>query len=310
MDVSIVVCTRNQHKSLGRLLGSVDSQHVPENVSWELVVVDNGSTDDTGRVVAEFVKCGKGNARLVHERRRGKSFALNRGVAASSGKIIAFTDDDVILGENWLEILSAEFVRDRELQGLGGRVELYDNLDLPIAVRLSRERKRIRYDEFDAQYIPIIGANWAFRRAIVDRLGGFDTNLGPGSAIGAVAEDVDFLYRALKADAKVLYSPDVIVYHNHGRRTETESSAAMHGYVVGRGAFYAKHVRRGDRFVQRLALREGYETVRDLVGRIPNRRRFLKNAHMLAWLGVGMFRWFRQQGRRDLRRVQRVAELQ
>jgi len=86
----------------------------------------------------------------------------------------------------------------------------------------------------------------AFSRATVDAVGGFDESLGAGTRCGS-GEDTDFLFRVSRKGLKIVYAPDLVVYHNHGRRTEEEAVRLRRNYAVGRGSFYCKHVLAGDR---------------------------------------------------------------
>ena len=80
-----------------------------------------------------------------------------------------------------------------------------------------------------------------FTRRVLDEVGEFDTKFGAGTKI-ASGEDTDFLYRAYKQGFKILYSPEVLLYHNHGRKTEAQARSSSRGYALGRGAFYCKHI--------------------------------------------------------------------
>jgi GT2 family glycosyltransferase len=80
----------------------------------------------------------------------------------------------------------------------------------------------------------------------------FDPRLGPGARIPAI-EDLDLLYRVFRRDLKICYVPDVLVYHNHGRTTDLQIEALNRNYVIGRGAFYCKHILRGDSRILRMA---------------------------------------------------------
>jgi len=83
-------------------------------------------------------------------------------------------------------------------------------------------------------------------------LGGFDTAIGSGAFIGS-GNDVDVLYRAYRAHMKVVYNPDIVVFHNHGRRTLDEIRRLRRRYAIGRGALYAKHALRGDMEMAKMA---------------------------------------------------------
>ena len=124
------------------------------------------------------------------------------------------TDDDCVADENWVAALLKEFTADASLGLLGGHIELYDPRDLPMTIRLSRERMPFT---LGAIAIHAVSANMAIRASEVAKIGPFDDDLGPGSPQLA-GEELDFVYRAYKAGVKILYTPDAVVYHHHGRR--------------------------------------------------------------------------------------------
>mgnify|MGYP006266494155 CR=1 FL=1 len=248
---SLVICTRNRARSLETCLGRFLAGNKGHAAELEVLIVDNGSSDDTRAVVERLA--GASSLRVVYlrEDRAGKSRALNLGVRTARGEVVLCTDDDCIPADDWVQRCLAEFEADPELGLIGGRVELADPDDAPVALSLGRER-RVYRSIFDVDPGPaIIGANMAFRRALFGEIGGFDTRLGPGTR-GSSAEDYDFVYRAIRAGEKVAYVPDAVVRHRHGRRTETDVRAARIGYAVGRGAFYGKYAVR-DREVRKSA---------------------------------------------------------
>ena len=97
MNITVILCTFNRSQSLVRALGSVVLSRLPEAVTWEVLVVDNNSCDQTREVVADFCARYPGRFRYVFESEPGKSNALNRGVAEAHGDVLAFMDDDVIV---------------------------------------------------------------------------------------------------------------------------------------------------------------------------------------------------------------------
>ena len=184
-------------------------------MSWELIVVDNNSSDGTDSVIAAFEQ--KRTLPLMHlvERRRGKSLALNTAIYRARGEIVAFTDDDCVVDPSWLRTVVREFEADSSLGGVGGRVELYDRNDHTLGTRTERQRQLYRPIE---RLALIFGCNMAFSRRVLRDTGEFDPWLGPGSRCRS-GEDVDLLYRAHKRASKSCDVPDLVVYHNHGRRT-------------------------------------------------------------------------------------------
>jgi len=261
IDVSIIVCSYNRCENLRKLLQSVTALAMPRDLTWEVVVVDNNSTDETANVAKTFCTRDTQHFRYVFEGQQGKSFALNTAVKTARGRIFAFTDDDAILPADWIARIVDEFAADPQLAGLGGRVELYNTEDGAVGSRRGTTRFTLDLKHFPADNIPIIGCNMAMKREVIDALGGFDTGLGPGAKAG-VGEDLDFLYRVLRSGFKIVYSPDVHVFHGHGRQTKAAIDRVRKNYIAGRGGFYWKHIRRGDRRVAKLAFWEVHGTLR------------------------------------------------
>ena len=109
MDISVVLATYNRASSLQVTLESLLALVSPAGLSWELLVVDNNSTDLTRLNVEKFAAIAKFPVRYVFERKQGRSAALNTGIVDARGEIVAFTDDDVILHRDWLVNLNRTF---------------------------------------------------------------------------------------------------------------------------------------------------------------------------------------------------------
>ena len=250
MKISVIVASHNRSENLQMFLKSIDNQKVPDGSDWEVFIVDNNSSDDTKDATQLFIQRNPGKFRYIFEKKLGKSLALNAGICAAHGDVLVFTDDDCIPDSGWLGAIVNEFASDPSLFVLGGRVELYCKEDRPITIRTHRER--ISFCSLDQLFSLIPGCNMAFRRSVFDAVGDFDPVLGPGARVEA-AEDIEFLYRVFKKGFKIVYCPDVLVYHNHGRRTDAQVQALNHKYVVGRGAFYCKYILRADLSVLKMA---------------------------------------------------------
>lgn len=188
--------------------------------------------------------------RYLFEPRTGKCHALNTAIAAARGEVVAFLDDDSIPSRDWLTSIWSEFVADPGLGALAGRVELANPADLPIMIITGRKRRVARRFEEDVDGY-FAGLNWAARRSMLTAVGEYDTHFGPGARFQST-EDLEFAYRMWRAGAKMLYAPSVLTFHNHGRRTEQASRALLWSYCIGRGAFYAKYLLRGDTYAARL----------------------------------------------------------
>jgi glycosyltransferase involved in cell wall biosynthesis len=251
--ISVIVCTYNRAHRLEQTLKSLQEMAVPVGLPWELIIVDNNSSDNTQEIVDGFINKPDLNAKYITERHQGISYARNIGIQESSGNIIAFTDDDCIVDRHWIASISRGFQSGESISGIGGRVELYNKMDRPVSVRIYREKMTL--SSIDRLFNLIIGCNMAFARHVFDEVGMFDTDFGVGTKF-ASAEDSDFLYRAYKKGLKVIYSPDILVYHNHGRRNDEQINQLYKGYAIGHGAFYCKYILMADKEVLRLACSE------------------------------------------------------
>jgi GT2 family glycosyltransferase len=281
---SVIICTRNRASQLQRCLQKFNElQTICE--SWELIVVDNNSSDDTKAVVQKFIASASVKVSYVLEYRKGLSYARNRGVAEASGSIIAFTDDDCFIDAHWAGTIVREFAADPSLAVLGGRVEQADQDAPPVGVRAFSDRKRI--SSFDELFGRMIGCNMAFSRQVFEVIGGFDPLLGKGTVSGS-AEDLDLLYRAFKMSLNMVYVPEAVVFHAHGRTSMSSLQRVHDEYAKGRGGFYCKHMVRGDFDIAKRAGREILDLARASLSRTnahvarPSPPRVLRNLAMGA----------------------------
>ncbi len=233
--ISIVVCTRNRAGWLPKTLHHYEQ--VVASVPVGLVVVDNGSTDDTARVLSEFAQTTRLDFRTTTELLPGVSRARNRGWRLADASIVAFSDDDCYPQPDYVDQIW-EKLQDPAIGYLGGRVLLYDPDDFPITIQTNPVRASIPPHSWPVDGA-IHGANLAARRAALEATGGFDEFLGPGCRIPA-AEDVDWLGRASAAGFAGAYEPDVVVLHHHRRRSDHDVKALRRSYDTGRGAYIVK----------------------------------------------------------------------
>jgi len=178
------------------------------------------------------------------------SVAQNLALRTAQGELLAITDDDCRLSKDYVKDLLRHDASDGdELVLRGGRIELGDPTDLPLAIKTTPTRLRFnrrmnpatnptRRDTIIGQ---ISGCNMTMRRAVAERLGGFDEHFGPGAAITSGA-DADYLFRAYISDITIEYVHDMAVSHHHGRKKKTVGYQLMRGYSIGAGALYAKYV--------------------------------------------------------------------
>jgi len=255
-DVSIVVCTRNRPHAIVICLDAIAAAiQKATSASVEVVLVDNGSDDETGRVAGDWIRAHpRLRAVLVNEPRKGLSRARNAGVSAASGVWLAFTDDDCRLDPDYIGNLLAHAERDERPVLRGGRVLLGDPGDINFTtLDVSRRRvfapasEKARPSEHIGGWI--LGCNMAIRRDAILKVGRFDERFGAGAQFKA-GEDSDFIIRCHLAGISVEYVPDMLVHHHHGRRTQAQIDALLAAYDEGEGALYVKHFRRYPEFAR------------------------------------------------------------
>lgn len=213
-ELTLIVATRNRQDSVRRLLSQLK---VPPGCNWELLIVDNGSADDT--VLRNVTEAA--GARFVREPQRGKGNALNAGIRLAQGELLVFTDDDIEPGPGWLEQLHAASLRHPDAEVFGGRI-LVRSQSIPSWIRRSRNLHEILLTEHDLgdeerPYPPNrfpLGPNMAVRRRA---LAGFDApwdpELGPGSALPVGDECCFFCNIGQGGGNKRIYVPAAVVYH-------------------------------------------------------------------------------------------------
>lgn len=283
-QVSLVVCTCERAPALRRCLETIAALDF-EPSAWELIVVDNGSSDDTTRLLRDFAARAAFRVEVLREGRRGKSNALNTGVAAASSPIVAFTDDDCYVERDFLTQITSAFQND-DYGFVGGRVLLHDPCDAPVTIK---EETQVERFPAGTCLVPgaIHGANMAVRRDAWRAVGGFDPLLGPGGRL--VAEEVDLLTRISFAGWNGAYLPGPTVRHHHGRKPGAGLIEVTSRYARGTGAYYMKGCLR--RSTRPLFARRWYWLVLTLV----RRRRFHDLLDVLG--GSTEYVWRRVVGR-------------
>lgn len=192
---------------------------------WELLIVDNNSNDHTREVVENFGADTSLNISYIFEKQQGKSYALNTGIANSRGQILAFTDDDVIVDKRWVASI-IEASTKYSHKAFGGKViplwldpippwiqptGPYANPIIGAAI-VSHDKGDEVKEYGEDMWVPI-GANMFFRRDVLEKYGGFRTDLGPRGDILGPHEDSEMGFRLKNNGEKILYYPNAIVYH-------------------------------------------------------------------------------------------------
>ena len=217
--ISVVIPVRNAKDTLLETLGGLSRQSYPG--PWEVVVVDDGSTDGSGELAREWAE-GEQRARVVDAPGgRGAAHVRNAGARAAHGDFIAFCDADDVPHDDWLSGL-ARAAGDADL--VGGRTE-YERLSDPLVLSWHPERPRDRLPEFLGFLPTASGANAGIWRDVFETLGGFDQSTASG-------EDVDLSWRAQLASFTLGFGVDAVV---HYRYRPTLGGLAAQYYKYGKG---------------------------------------------------------------------------
>lgn len=251
IEVSVVVSSYNRAQLLEGTLRALVSQEVPDSLDWEIVVVDNNSSDTTAQLVTGFSKTTVTPVRYIFEPKQGISHARNRGIEEARGSIIAFIDDDVLPELDWVPQLSAAIHR-WKADGIGGRI-LPRWEGRPPRWLIQNPRLLSHLAIMDAGESSVLvfpmkgrtqvwGANMAFRRELLEAIGGFDTGLGAVGGRLFRGEDVDLINRALQRGSKIVYDPAVTVFHRVGYERMRKVYFRKLSFYIGRGEVWAKPV--------------------------------------------------------------------
>lgn len=217
--ISAIICTHNRSQYLGAAIDSLLAQDF-EAESFEVVVVDNGSSDRTRDVVTERLPHPR--LRYIWEPTLGLSVARNRGATETQSPILAYLDDDAVASPHWLRTLYAAYQANDKLAVAGGKVTLLwpEGVQPPAWLSPGLAGNLGAYDlgdeiaYIDNPGLTPRGLNYSIRRAFLESVGGFDPNLGRVGNILLSNEELMMTELALKQGWQVAYLPEALVAHN------------------------------------------------------------------------------------------------
>lgn len=253
VDATILICTWNRAELLRTTLQSIADLRVTTPLRWEVIVVDNNSSDHTRDVVLGFADGYPVPLRYLFEGKQGKSSAMNTGLAAISAPIIVFTDDDVKVAPHWLDAACQPLVAQRDVAYTGGPVRPMWEAPPPAwfagtgsvlwgtLAMLDYGKEPFIFE--DRQRVPL-GVNWAIRRDLLDAVGGFNPRLGRSSGKVLLGQELpEFFSRTRAAGVRGLYVPAMEVHHHvpAARVTADYSRRWWYGKGVSRARMEALH---------------------------------------------------------------------
>jgi len=223
MDISIIICTYNRVDNLKECFDCLASQEISSTFTWEVLLVDNNSTDHTKQFTLDYAAQANFKLRYSFEAQQGLSHARNYGVNNSTGDIVIFIDDDIRVSKNWLQAIVYAF-NTQQCDAVGGRIHIESPAKLPKWITPdmygflghqdfgNEPRPMDGYKEFP------FGGNMAVKRSVFDKIGLFDTSMGrKGAGLKKEelfkGEETDFFHRLADVGGRFYYQPEALVLH-------------------------------------------------------------------------------------------------
>lgn len=229
ISISASVITRNRCQSLARCIGSIFKQEFSE--PYEIIIIDDNSTDDTERVVASLKSQAPPNVSLTyirHEEHGGLCAGRNAAIRFSSAEVVAFTDDDCIARPDWLNTLARYHQKYPGVAAVGGHVAngCRDSIVAEIGQQLISQNI-INYTQADGTTCFLVGNNSSYKRKIIEEIGYWDEKLKYGG------EDNNIQGKIIAAGYKMLYAPSAEIVHFQ-RSTVSSMFKQYYKYGVGK----------------------------------------------------------------------------
>ena len=218
MSITVIVCTYNRCDAVIKALDSIAVQVLPPSVEWDVLIVDNNSTDNTRQVVENYCLQNPSRFSYVFEKKQGLSNARNTGIEKARGNVLAFTDDDAIVGPEWLQNLTSSLLSG-ECAAAGGRIVPVWPAAVPKWLSHQDLVTLGPFGGFDLGPEPkpltrsFYGGNMAVRRDVVEKYGGFRADLGRSSTNLMGREDIEIANRLIAAGEKLRYEPNAVIWH-------------------------------------------------------------------------------------------------
>jgi glycosyltransferase involved in cell wall biosynthesis len=219
IKLSLIIATYNRAERLERALGSLSAQTLPAEL-WEVVVVNNNSSDDTLVRFARFVAAHPElNAHIFTETRQGVSHARNRAIIESRGEYIAVIDDDETVNAGFLKEYYDFFEAYPHAAAAGGRIRPQYEVAPPKWLSPRTIRPIVGTIDLGDKIIPFShgrffgGGNMGLRRTAIDKYGVFDPALGRTGTSLMAGEEKELFYRLKDAGEQIYYLPNAIINH-------------------------------------------------------------------------------------------------
>ena len=274
--ISVLIATKDRNEDLSRCLKSILKNQYTD---FEILVLDQSHSELS---LCLIKKINNKKIRYYHIPKKGKSGALNYGIKEARGKILAFTDDDCIVSDNWLSTISSVFEQNKQIEMLFGKSLPYKKaahkkLICPAVFSLNSSHivSKPSHHAIDIGF----GNNMALRKKLDQKDQFFNTWLGPGS-IAYAAEDADIALRFLINKKKIKYDSRLLIFHNKWLTPKQNFYQSLR-YLCGETACYGYYSFKGYEFAK-LVIKNNFDDsfskVKKLISKIVNLQKIDKRA--------------------------------
>ena len=247
IDFSVIVCTHNRAAILTDCVDSLLTQTIDKS-RFEIIIVDNNSTDNTEEIAKDFVK-NNSNIKYLQEKTVGYSAPRNCGWKNALGNIVAYIDDDEIAAPDWLESIEKAFQIEEKPDIIGGIYLIkYDKIppDWFIESMGGTNKNRQKGILNQRKDCYLAGGNIAFKKEVLEKLNGFSNDFNMKNGFLMMGEDTDICQRAKNAGFKLFYDPNIKIYHRMNqnnydieiRKQKAEKTGMAARFVLGRLPFF------------------------------------------------------------------------
>lgn len=251
--ISAIICTHNREQYLGLAIDSLLQQDFAE---FEVIVVDNASTDGTRQVVEARLPHAK--LRYIYEPITGLSVARNTGAKIAQSSILAYLDDDAIATPQWLRVLYSAYENHPKLAIAGGKVTLIwpEGITSPpwlsdnLAGNLGAYNLGEQWVDIKNPGLTPRGLNYSIRRSFLEKIGGFDINLGRVGKRLLSNEELQMTELALQQGWQVAYIPEALVAHHVAPERVNRSWFMERGWWQGISECYREQLAGRDGMIQ------------------------------------------------------------
>lgn len=214
-EISVAVCTYNRADVLPKCLESLADQSASSEL-FEVLIIDNNSTDDTKRIALDFCK-NHNNFKYIFEEKQGLSHARNRAIEEAKGEYLAYIDDDAITDKEWLKKIGSVIQNNKNIVAFGGPIYPWYNKEKPkwFKDEFATHSYGKQHFQLTEQNCPfgLSGSNMIFKKEILNKYNCFSAEYGMNGDKIAFGEESFLFNKMLKNDENIQYFPGIFVYH-------------------------------------------------------------------------------------------------